>query len=186
MRTHNRWRIALVTRPLIGPEPGTGYAIMPSTVRLASGALITTIRQGGGPLNTIAAWRSADLGQHWTSLGDATPDIGSNPPALVKLKDGRLCVSYGVRRKPFGARARMSNDEGRTWGAEIILRNDGLTGDLGYPRAIVRPDGKVLTIYYFNGPREEDRTIQGTFWMPPATKATAPISNSGAKFPGNH
>ena len=177
-----RWKLV----SLIGPEPRTGYAIMPSTVRLANGALITTIRQGGGPLNTIAAWRSDDLGQHWTSLGDATPDIGSNPPALVELKDGRLCVSYGVRRKPFGARARMSNDEGRTWGSEIILRDDGLTGDLGYPRAIVRPDGKVLTIYYFNGPREEARTIQGTFWMPPATKATAPISNSGAKFPGNH
>jgi hypothetical protein len=32
----------------------------------------------------------------------------------------------------------------------------------------VRPDGKVFTVYYFNGPRDEDRTIQGTFWTPPA------------------
>lgn len=151
---------------LVGPEPAAGYAIMPSTVRLASGALITTIRLGGGPQNNITAWRSDDLGQHWKFISDATPDIGSNPPALVLLKDGRLCLSYGCRRKPFGARARISSDEGRTWGPEIILRDDGLTGDLGYPRSVARPDGKVLTIYYFNGPRDEDRTIQGTLWAP--------------------
>jgi Neuraminidase (sialidase) len=149
---------------LIGPEI-EGYAIMPSTVRLPSGALITTIRTSK-PGNTITAWRSDDLGQHWTSLGDATPNIGSNPPALVQLKDGRLALSYGYRKKPFGIRARISSDEGRTWGPEIILRDDGLTGDLGYPRSIIRPDGKVLTNYYFNGPRDEDRTIQGTFWTP--------------------
>ena len=152
---------------LIGPEPETGYAIMPSTVRLAGGALITTIRHGGGPKNSIAAWRSDDLGQHWIPLGNVTPDIGSNPPALVLLKDGKLCLSYGVRRKPFGVRARISGDEGRTWEPEIVLRDDGLTGDLGYPRSVVRPDGKIFTVYYFNGPRDEDRTIQGTFFTPP-------------------
>ena len=39
-------------------------------------------------------------------------------------------------------------------------------GDLGYPRSLVRPDGKVMTIYYFNGPREEDRAIEATLWKP--------------------
>jgi hypothetical protein len=158
---------------LIGPEPPAGYAIMPSTVRLASGALITTIRHGGGRKNCITAWRSDDLGRHWIPLGDTTGDIGSNPPALVQLQDGRLCLSYGYRRRPYGARARISSDEGRTWGAEIILRDDGLTGDLGYPRSVMRPDGKMFTVYYFNGPRDEDRTIQGTFWTPPATTTAA-------------
>jgi len=163
-----RWK--LVSR--IGPEPAAGYAIMPSTVRLPSGALVTTIRNGGGQRHSIDAWRSDDNGEHWTSLGDATPDIGSNPPALVQLKDGRLCLTYGYRRKPFGARARLSGDEGRTWGPEILLRDDGLSGDLGYPRSVARPDGKVLTVYYFNGPRDEDRTIQGTLWTPPARDGT--------------
>lgn len=64
-------------------------------------------------------------------------------------------------------RARVSSDEGRTWGGEIVLRDEGLTGDLGYPRAIVRPDGRIFTVYYFNGPRDEDRRIQGTFWTVP-------------------
>ncbi|MCX7009129.1 MAG: exo-alpha-sialidase, partial [Kiritimatiellaeota bacterium] len=92
--------------------------------------------------------------------------IGGNPPALVLLKDGRLALSYGYRKKPFGVRARISSEEGKSWGPEIILRDDGLTGDLGYPRSLARPDGKILTVYYFNGPRDEDRTIQGTLWTP--------------------
>jgi hypothetical protein len=166
---------------LVGPEPKEGYAIMPSTVRLPTGALITTIRQGGAKLNSIAVWRSDDLGQHWNYLGEATGDIGGNPPALVRLQDGRLCLSYGYRRKPFGARARVSADDGRTWGPEMILRDDGLTGDLGYPRSIVRPDGKVLTIYYFNGPRDEDRAIKATLFTPYAPET--PVKPSAPATP---
>lgn len=157
-----RWKLV----SLIGPEPRSGYAIMPSSLRLPGGALLTTIRNGGGSRHCIDAWRSDDDGRHWTALGDATPDIGSNPPSLVRLHDGRLCLTYGYRRKPYGARARITHDEGRTWGPEIVLRDDGLTGDLGYPRSTVRPDGRVLTVYYFNGPRDEDRAIEATIWNP--------------------
>ena len=158
---------------LIGDEPSEGFAIMPSTVKLPGGALLTAIRNGK-PHNDITVWRSDDLGLHWTGLGAATDDIGGNPPAMVALKDGRVCLTYGYRRKPSGARARISADEGRTWGPEIILRDDGFTGDLGYPRSVVRPDGKVLTVYYFNGPRDEDRMIQGTIWSPPEQALMGP------------
>lgn len=161
---------------LIGPEPADGFAIMPSTVRLPGGALVTTIRNGK-PTYDITVWRSDDVGRTWTALGAATGDIGGNPPALVRLQDGRLCLTYGYRRKPCGVRARLSADDGRTWGPEIILRDDGLTGDLGYPRSLVRPDGKVLTVYYFNGPRDEDRTIQATLWTPPPASAV-PAANA--------
>lgn len=154
---------------LVGPEP-PGFAIMPSTLRLPDGALLTTIRHGDpGRRYSIDAWRSDDGGVHWNCLGDATPDIGGNPPSLVQLQDGRICLTYGCRKKPYGVRARITRDEGRTWGPEIILRDDGLSGDMGYVRSVVRPDGKILTIYYFNGPRDEDRTIEGTLWTPPTT-----------------
>ncbi|TAN36183.1 MAG: exo-alpha-sialidase [Verrucomicrobia bacterium] len=151
----------------IGPEP-EGYAIMPSSLRLKNGALLTTIRHADpGKPAVIEVYRSDDLGQHWQFLGAATGNIGGNPPSLVRLNDGRLALTYGYRLKPFGARARISNDEGCTWGAEIILRDDGFSGDLGYPRSTLRADGKVVTVYYFNGPRDEDRTIQATIWSPP-------------------
>ena len=84
------------------------------------------------------------------------------------LPDGRLCVTYGHRKKPFGIRARVSSNEGKTWTPEIILRDDGFDGDLGYPRTLVRPDGRVLTAYYFNGPKGSDRAVEATFWTPPS------------------
>jgi hypothetical protein len=151
---------------LIGPEP-QGYAIMPSTLRLSGASLLTTIRHADpGRPAVIDAYRSDDGGHGWRFLGPATPNIGGNPPSLVRLHDGRLCLTYGYRLKPSGARAQISSDEGCTWGPQIVLRDDGLTGDLGYPRSTVRPDGRVVTIYYFNGPRDEDRTIQATIWKP--------------------
>ncbi|HEY1081886.1 MAG TPA: sialidase family protein [Prosthecobacter sp.] len=147
------------------PQPG-GFAIMPSTVRTKDGTLLTTIRMGK-PKASIELWRSSDLGQNWTHVGAVTGNIGGNPPATVLLPDGRLCVTYGYRQKPCGMRARISADEGKTWLPEIIIRDDGFDADLGYPRALVRPDGKIFNVYYYNGPREDDRAIESTFWTPP-------------------
>lgn len=151
----------------IGEEPQAGgFAIMPSTVRTAGGALLTTIRMGKPDAN-IQLWRSEDLGKTWSKVCDVTGSIGGNPPATVMLPDGRVAVTYGFRRKPTGIRARITADEGKTWTPELILRDDGFDGDLGYPRSIVRPDGKVLTVYYYNGPKEDDRAIEGTLWQAP-------------------
>jgi hypothetical protein len=158
----------------IGDEPA-GYAIMPSTVRLPNGDFYTTIRhwEPKSPAS-IDAYRSSDDGRSWRFLGAAAPNIGGgNPPALVKLRDGRLALSYGYRAKPWGVRARISDDEGMTWGPEIILRDDAPGGDLGYPRSIQRPDGQILTVYYYNGPRDDDRAIETTVWQPPAGKSPA-------------
>ncbi|MBB5040258.1 sialidase family protein [Prosthecobacter dejongeii] len=147
------------------PQPG-GFAIMPSTVRTKDGTLLTTIRMGK-PKASIELWRSDDLGQNWTHVSAVTGNIGGNPPATVLLPDGRVCVTYGYRHQPAGIRARISSDEGKTWLPEIVIRDDGFDGDLGYPRALVRPDGKLFTVYYYNGPQEDDRAIEGTFWTPP-------------------
>lgn len=154
---------------LIGPEPMEGgYAIMPSSLRLKDGTLLTTIRRSDPKVSGfIEAWRSSDLGKTWTFTGKAATGIGGNPPALVQLHDGRVAVTYGFRHKPSGMRASISADGGVTWGPQIVLREDGYDGDLGYPRSLVRPDGRVLTVYYFNGPKEDDRAIEGTFWTAP-------------------
>ena len=85
---------------------------------------------------------------------------------MLRLKDGRICITYGVRAKPFGMRARISRDDGKTWGDEIMLRADGGGRDLGYPRSVQRPDGKVVTVYYFNDDPKETRYIAATIWDP--------------------
>ena len=66
-----------------------------------------------------------------------------NPASLIRLKDGRLVLTYGYRAEPNGIRARVSADGGRTWQPEIVLRSDGGNTDLGYPRSVQRADGKV-------------------------------------------
>lgn len=155
----------------IGPEP-KGYSIMPSTVRLGPTTFVTTIRclVEGDPKRKswIEAWRSDDLGKTWTFLNEPVTDTGEgNPPALLKLADGRLCLTYGVRAAPYRMAAKLSSDGGQTWGKEIVLRDDGGNRDLGYPRSVQRPDGKVVTIYYFwdkkSGP---ERYIAATIWDP--------------------
>jgi hypothetical protein len=72
------------------------------------------------------------------------------PASLLVLRDGRLLCVYGYRVPPYGVRARISDDGGETWGPEIVIRDDGGSWDLGYPRATELPDGKILTVYYFN------------------------------------
>jgi hypothetical protein len=76
------------------------------------------------------------------------------PGDLARMRDGRIACVYGYRLPPFGLRARLSEDEGRTWGREIVLRDDGGSWDLGYPRVVEHEPGRLLTVYYMN--RKDD------------------------------
>jgi hypothetical protein len=97
----------------------------------------------------------------------AVADTGEgNPASLIRLRDGRVCLTYGHRAEPFGIRARLSQDDGRTWGPEIALRSDGGGRDIGYPRSVHRPDGKVVTVYYFHDTPAGDRYVAATIWDP--------------------
>jgi hypothetical protein len=149
----------------IGPEP-SGYSIMPSTVRLSATELVTTIRRLDAPKSWIDAYASHDDGRSWSFLSTPEPDTGEgNPPSLLRLPDGRLCLTYGVRAAPFGIRARLSADRGKTWGEPHVLRPGG-GRDIGYARSVVRPDGKVLAVYYFHDGPNTVRYLGATVWDP--------------------
>ena len=149
---------------LVGPEPPENdYAIMPASVRLGAKELYVAVRRKG----FIEAYRSMDEGKTWVGEGKIAPEIGAgNPPSLLRLRDGRLVVIYGYRRPPFGIRARVSGDGGKTWGEEVVLRTDGGNTDLGYPRSAIRPDGKIVTVYYYNLDNRKVRFIGATIWKP--------------------
>ncbi len=152
----------------IGPEP-KGFAIMPSTVRLDKRRLLTTIRVRDGEQNWIDAYLSTDNGASWKYYNRPAPNTGrksGNPPTLIKLKDGRLSLIHGVRAEPFGMRAHLSSDEGKTWTPDIHLRDDGAAWDLGYPRSMQRKDGKVVAAYYFTDSAGPERYIASTIWDP--------------------
>ena len=154
----------------ITPEPLSIRSVMPSTVRCSESKLISVVRrrQGKGEQrrNWVSAYLSNDNGGTWEFLSKVADTRGSNgnPPSMVRLNDGRICVTYGYRGIPYGIRAKLSTDEGKTWGAEIFLRQDARTSDLGYTRTIQRPDGKIVTAYYYTTEENPEQYIAATIW----------------------
>ena len=154
------------------PDPGAGFSIMPSTVRLSKTDLVTSVRHEDshrkGP-NWIDAYASHDDGKTWSYLSRPAPDTGDhsgNPPALARLRDGRLVMTYGHRSPPFEMRARISSDGGRTWGGDILLRGAAGAWDIGYSRTVQRADGSLVTVYYWAVAPMKERTIEATIWDP--------------------
>jgi len=155
-------------------------SVMPSAVRTSASSLVAaTRRKIKNPytrknFNWIEASVSKNNGASWSYLSKvADTDRGEengSPPALVRLDDGRLVVAYGYRSYPLGIRAKISSDGGETWSDEIVLRDDGGTWDLGYPRMMQRPDGKLVTIYYYNTRDNPAPHIVATIWDPDTVK----------------
>ncbi len=136
-------------------------------MRLGDQELLAAIRCRDETKVWIETYRSFDNGEHWKFKTVPAPDLGTgNPPSMIRLKDGRVCLTYGHRAAPYGIRARLSNDGGRMWRPEIILRADGGGTDIGYPGTVQRPDGKIVTIYYFHDQPKGDRYIAATIRAP--------------------
>jgi hypothetical protein len=157
----------------VGPEPH-GFSIMPSTVRLSESHLVMATRrregEGENRHRWIDTWESHDNGQSWRFLNNAVADVGEgNPPAMIRLTDGRLCLTYGDRKPPFEMRAQFSSDGGHTWSDPFVLQTGGGGRDMGYPRTLQRSDGKVVTLYYYYTLENIYRRIIATMWDPGTT-----------------
>jgi hypothetical protein len=137
-------------------------------VRLSATRLLTMVRVKDGAANRIDAYRSADNGATWVLQGVVadTGEFGGNPPMLFRLRDGRLCITYGYRSAPYSIRARISSDDGKTWGPIVSIRDAAATWEVGYTRSVQRQDGKIVTIYYFNDAPHNERFIAATIWPP--------------------
>ena len=112
------------------------------------------------------ASRSTDGGLTW-SAPEATPLYGFDQPGhLLNLKDGRLLCTYGRRAEPFGERACLSEDGGKTWriDEEIILRDDTPNTDMGYPATAEMDPEEFLTVYYQVDQPGEKVSINATRW----------------------
>jgi len=155
----------------IGPELA-GWTIMPASVRLPNGRLLAALRCNFRPEHGCQVFSSDDEGRTWNYLSEPVkPDMGGNPPAMIRMTDGRLVLTWGHRVQPRGIRAFVSEDNGKTWTDPIILREDGGASDVGYTRTVQRADGKIVTVYYFNDPPTEEgvnteRYIAATIWHP--------------------
>jgi hypothetical protein len=160
-------------------ETDTIRSVMPATVRMSENHLITAMRRRYDPpldqkkmlpSNYVTVHESRDNGKSWNFQSMvAETDRGirnGNPPSMVKLKDGRICVIYGYRNVPYSIRARISSDNGKTWSKEILLRDDARKFDIGYTRSVVREDGKIVTVYYYTTEEKKEMHIAATIWNP--------------------
>ena len=91
---------------------------------------------------------SDDGGDTWQFL--SRPNDFGAPGNLVIMPDGRIVCVYCYRLMPSGMRYTVSEDGGKTWGREFILRDDGGSWDLGYPNSWLVDDNTIGTLYYFN------------------------------------
>ena len=153
----------------ITPSQDPYRAVMPATLRLDPNHLVSALRRRAVPADVcwIDAFHSLDGGQSWSLLsrvGETGPNNG-NPPALARLRDGRLVCVYG-RRDICQLVARLSQDEGRSWGEERCLRAgfSGRRPDFGYPRLAVRADGQLVTLYYWSSSEHPGQHIAATIW----------------------
>ena len=132
----------------------------PHVVELDDGTLLGAVRVHN-PFTSMIT-HSTDGGKTW-SVMESIGAAGS-PPHLLKHSSGAIVMVYGYRAQPFGERAKVSHDGGKTWCDEIILRDDAPSGDLGYPASVELPNGDILTIYYQQANAGEKTSLLWTRW----------------------
>jgi len=137
----------------------------PHVIELASGKLIAMIRNE--PKDRTQCFllqsESTDGGHTWSAA--RSTGIWGYPPHLTQLKNGWLLMAFGYRKQPFGERAVISKDEGKTWDIDnqITLAN-AFGPDLGYPSSVQLNDGSILTVFYQPEKLGEASCLMSTHW----------------------
>ena len=133
----------------------------PHAIELPDGTILGTIR-AHRPYFTVFLTRSADGGKTWSM--PVQMDVQGSPPHLLVHSSGAVILTFGRRIAPFGERAVVSYDNGRTWDTEYVLRDDGPDSDLGYPATVELSDGSLFTVYYQRVPGDRQDSILYTRW----------------------
>ncbi len=109
---------------------------------------------------------SVDTGKTW-SEPEKLP-LWGHPPCVRRLASDNLLLVYGYRQPPYGIRACLSRDNGKTWdpkNEKIVHTFDPGGYDLGYPVATQLSDGTIVCTYYgYASPDAPDsKTPHGIF-----------------------
>ena len=138
-----KWLAAIPTR---GGDNHCDYHEL-HAVETENGKLIAHIRNHNPKNARETLQTESDDGGH-TSTDPHSIGVWGLPSHLLRLKDGRLLMSYGHRRKPYGNQARLSEDGGKSWSEPITVSDDGIGGDLGYPSTVQLDDNSLVTVWY--------------------------------------
>ncbi len=148
------------------PPAGTGWHNFhePHAVELDDGTILGIIRAQGSEVAfgfTMYQTMSTDGGKTWSEM--IPMNICGSPPHLLKHSSGAVVLVYGRRAEPYGERAIVTYDGGKTWSDEIIICETTPT-DLGYPASVELSDGSIFTVYYQQYEQEGFPSILCTKW----------------------
>ena len=155
----------LVSTIPINSQDDIAFYHEPHAVEVTDGEIVALFRYQPSDRNQsyLRQSESRDGGRNWTT-SHAT-GIWGYPPHLIRLRDGRILVSYGVRRKPYGEKACISLDGGDTWETDKeIMIQAAMNSDLGYPASVQLNDGSILTVYYQVDKMGEKTSLMCTHW----------------------
>lgn len=127
--------------PLPDAPEGSMYC-EPHAIQLPSGRILVHLRKETE--GAIYQTYSDDEGATWSEPEFLTVGV---PPHLMRHSSGVLICSYGYRHPGYGQRVLLSLDDGKSYESWII-RDDGFSGDLGYPSTVELADGTLYTVYY--------------------------------------
>lgn len=157
-----------VGNEILMPDTNGGEILFcePYAIQLPDNSILAALRaQDPNGLFTIYTAKSFDGGKTfgaWKNVG-----FHGSPPHFCLHSSGALILTYGYRIFPFGQRARISYNYGESWGEEIVLRDDGLNWDLGYPATCELKDGSLITVYYQREKEDLHTGIYYTIWKLP-------------------
>jgi len=158
-------------RSWIVPWTDDYRAVMPSVVEPCDGHFVAALRRRNPRDDAqwcwIDAYHSDDDGRSWQFLSRVaeTGLHNGNPPALTLLRDGRLACCY-ANRSTEQILMRLSRDGGRNWGDELLLRENPLEYDIGYPQLVQNADGELVAMYYLADDANPVSYIEAAIWRP--------------------
>jgi hypothetical protein len=130
-------------------------------LQLKSGELLAAItyrggRKAGGPgsdigreelFHNVVLARSTDGGKTWRDYRCVTR-FKEAPGELSELSDGTVVLTYGQQNSPFGARAILSRDGGKTWSSRVYILGFSTVRAEWYSGAAFRtaPGWRVSTV----------------------------------------
>ena len=139
----------------------------PALIHLGEGKWLAAAR-----LNGLDLYTSDDDARTWARAQQLSGPQ-QHPGHFVKLRDGRVLLSYGNRVAPTGVDVRLSDDSGKTWGQAFRVAD--FEGDGGYPSSVQLPSGEVLTAYYAQRLAGQNRYHMGVVvWDPAIAPSHAP------------
>lgn len=164
------WRKISDVPPL--PHADASDPCEPHCLLLPNGTILLIIRSWRTESKKLNLYltRSYDGGKTF-AVPQPIRDLYGAPGHLMLHSSGAVIITYGVRfsdEKPIGSYARVSYDNGETWGEEFMVGVPSPSWDHGYPSTVELSDGSLYTVYYQRAQESDSfNSLLGCRWELP-------------------